>query len=153
MARVSRKNKAQTILEPIEHVYSTAIYIRLSIEDSGTNSSETIETQQYMVEQFVNAQQDMKLYSIYKDNGFTGTNFQRPAFEQMMDDVRDRRVDCIVVKDLSRFGRNYIETGYYLEKIFPFLNVRFVAMTDNYDTLKNSSSDDMVLPLKILLIA
>ncbi len=148
MARVSRKNKAQAILEPIEHVYSTAIYIRLSIEDSGTNSSETIETQQYMVEQFVNAQQDMKLYSIYKDNGFTGTNFQRPAFEQMMDDVRDRRADCIVVKDLSRFGRNYIETGYYLEKIFPFLNVRFVAVTDNYDTLKNSGSDDMVASLK-----
>lgn len=148
MARVSRKNKAQAILEPIEHVYNTAIYIRLSIEDSGTNSSETIETQQYMVEQFVNAQQDMKLYSIYKDNGFTGTNFQRPAFEQMMDDVRDRKVDCIVVKDLSRFGRNYIETGYYLEKIFPFLNVRFVAITDNYDTLKNSSSCDMVASLK-----
>ncbi|NCC17226.1 MAG: hypothetical protein EOM28_13055 [Clostridia bacterium] len=148
MARVSRKNKAHAILEPIEHVYNTAIYIRLSIEDSGTNSSETIETQQYMVEQFVNAQQDMKLYSIYKDNGFTGTNFQRPAFEQMMNDVRDRKVDCIVVKDLSRFGRNYIETGYYLEKIFPFLNVRFVAITDHYDTLKNSSSDDMVASLK-----
>ena len=125
MARVSRKNKAQAILEPIEHVYNTAIYIRLSIEDSGTNRSETIETQQYMVEQFVNAQQDMKLYSVYKDNGFTGTNFQRPAFEQMMDDVRDRKIDCIVVKDLSRFGRNYIETGYYLEKIWignPFLD-------------------------------
>ncbi|MDD3322163.1 MAG: recombinase family protein [Paludibacter sp.] len=148
MARVSRKNKAQEILEPIEHIYNTAIYIRLSIEDSGTNSSETIETQQYMVEQFVNAQKDMKLYSIYKDNGFTGTNFQRPAFEQMMDDVRDRKIDCIVVKDLSRFGRNYIETGYYLEKIFPFLNVRFVAITDHYDTLKNSSSDDMVGSLK-----
>ena len=148
MARVSRKNKAQAILEPIEHVYNTAIYIRLSIEDSGTNSSETIETQQYMVEQFVKAQKDMKLYSSYKDNGFTGTNFQRPAFEQMMDDVRDRKIDCIVVKDLSRFGRNYIETGYYLEKIFPFLNVRFVAVTDNYDTLKNSSSDDMVASLK-----
>lgn len=148
MARVSRKNKAQMILEPLEHVYNTAIYIRLSIEDSGTNSSETMETQQYMVEQFVNAQKDMKLYSIYKDNGFTGTNFQRPAFEQMMDDVRDRKIDCIVVKDLSRFGRNYIETGYYLEKIFPFLNVRFVAITDHYDTLKNSSSDDMVASLK-----
>lgn len=148
MARVSRKNKAQAILEPVEHIYHTAIYIRLSVEDSGTNSEEVIQNQRYMVEQFVNSQKDMKLFSVYQDNGFTGTNFQRPAFEQMMDDVRDRKIDCIVVKDLSRFGRNYIETGYYLEKIFPFLNVRFVAVTDNYDTLNKSGSDDMVASLK-----
>ena len=72
----------------------------------------------------------MKLVGIFCDNGATGTDFDRPDFERMMEAVRRREIDCIVVKDLSRFGRNYVETGYYLEKIFPFLGVRFVAVND-----------------------
>lgn len=148
MARTSRKNKAQAILEPLERIYNTAIYVRLSIEDSGTNSSEVLETQKLIVEQFVSKQKDMQIISTYCDNGYTGTNFDRPDFERMMTDVRARKVDCIVVKDLSRFGRNYVETGYFLENIFPFLGVRFIAITDNYDTLHNINGDDMVVSLK-----
>lgn len=150
MARVSRKAQITNVVEaaPVERIYNTALYVRLSMEDSGTNSSEVIEMQKYLVTQYVNAQRDMQIYSIYCDNGFTGTNFERPQFEKMMEDVRARKVDCIVVKDLSRFGRNYVEAGYFLEKIFPILGVRFVAISDNYDTLYGSSGDDMVVSVK-----
>ena len=148
MARVSRKNTTIEVKPTTSRIYNVALYVRLSIEDSGTNKSEVIELQRYMVEQFVNKQKDMQIISTYCDNGYTGTNFDRPDFERMMEDVRARKIDCIVVKDLSRFGRNYIETGYFLEKIFPFLGVRFVAVTDNYDTLHNANGDEMVVSLK-----
>ena len=70
----------------------------------------------------------------YADDGYSGVNFDRPAFQEMMDDVKAGRINCIIVKDLSRFGRNYIETGKYLEQVFPFLSVRFIAINDNVDT-------------------
>ena len=91
---------------------------------------ETISTQRYMLEKYIETQPDMRLAAMFCDNGETGTDFERPGFEQMMDRVRNREIDCIVVKDLSRFGRNYVEAGYYLEKIFPYLGVRFVAVPE-----------------------
>ena len=77
----------------------------------------------------------MKIFRIYTDIGKTGTDFEREGFEHMMRDVRMRKIDCIVVKDLSRFGRNHIETGNYIEKIFPFMGVRFIAVTDGFDSM------------------
>ena len=151
MARTSRKNVSQAVRDPIEPIYNTALYVRLSAEDSHTNNKEVIEVQKHMVQQFVNSQQDMLIYETYCDNGYTGTNFHRPSFERMMEDVKSRRVNCIVVKDLSRFGRNYIETGYFLENIFPFLGVRFIAINDNYDTLHNVNGEDMVVSMKNLV--
>lgn len=96
-------------------------------------------------------QPDMALQGVYVDNGETGTDFARPGFERMMDCVRERSVDCIVVKDLSRFGRNYVEAGYYLSKIFPYLGVRFVAVNDGYDTAGDGGGDELVLSLKNLV--
>ena len=160
MARTSRKNisnanvqgngSAAVLIQP-ERIFHAAAYIRLSVEDNHySKDCESIEMQQYMVEKFIAEQPDMILYKAYVDNGETGTNFERPGFEEMMEDVRGRAVDCIVVKDLSRFGRNYVETGYYLEKIFPYLDVRFIALNDGYDTLKGDGNE-LVLSLKNLI--
>lgn len=147
MARVSRK---QSSVLPVNvlRVYNAALYVRLSKEDSGYDNSDSIEMQQYLLEQYAGMQTDMRVVGVFCDNGATGTNFDRPDFERMMDAVRKREIDCIVVKDLSRFGRNYVETGYFLEKIFPFLGVRFVAVNDGYDTLKNENGDTLVVSLK-----
>ena len=157
MARVSRKaamvetGKNSLAVIP-ERVYHAAAYVRLSVEDNRRiNGKESIAMQQYMLEKYIEGQPDMRLQGVYCDNGETGTDFDRPGFGQMMDKVRDREIDCIVVKDLSRFGRNYVETGYYLEKIFPCLGVRFVAVNDSYDTLRDENRNDMVLSLKNLV--
>lgn len=94
----------------------------------------------------------MELVSLFCDNGRTGTDFDRPQFEKMMEEVRKGRVNCIVVKDLSRFGRNYKETGNYLERIFPFLGVRFIAVNDNFDTLTaERTQDGYIVLLKNLI--
>ena len=122
MARVSRKaavmeQEAGIISKP-ERVYSTAVYARLSVEDNNrAGDRESITMQRYMLEKYVEAQADMRLSGVFCDNGETGTNFERPEFERLMDGIRGRMIDCIVVKDLSRFGRNYVETGYYLSLI------------------------------------
>lgn len=154
MARVSRKAALEEhgincLAAATEKVYHAAAYVRLSVEDNGrAGDKESIATQQYMLEKYIELQPDMKLLAVYCDNGETGTDFARPGFEQMMERVRNREIDCIVVKDLSRFGRNYVEAGYYLEKIFPYLGVRFVAVNDGYDTLRDGDGNEMVLSLK-----
>ena len=85
------------------------------------------------------------------DDGFSGSSFERPAFRKMMDSVRAGEIDCIVVKDLSRFGRNYLDAGEYIEKIFPFFGVRFIAVNDYYDSLDNAASDGLIVPFKNLI--
>ena len=153
MARTSRK-AAVIETEPAlpEKVYHAAIYVRLSVEDNKrTGDGESIAMQQYMLEKYVAQQPDMMLYGVYSDNGESGTGFARPGFEHMMDGVRKREIDCIIVKDLSRFGRNYVETGYYLEKIFPYLGVRFVAVNDHYDTENEKEGNELVISLKNLV--
>lgn len=134
-----------------ERIYNAAAYVRLSVEGNDLERNrESISTQRCMLEKYIEQQPDMRLAAVFCDNGETGTDFDRPGFERMMDEVRRRKVDCIVVKDLSRFGRNYVETGYYLEKIFPYLGVRLVAVGDGYDTL-SGDADEMVVSLKNLV--
>lgn len=158
MARTKRKinpiQPAPAPELPNQRVYQTGGYIRLSVEDSGRTDIDTIETQKTLVREFIEAQPDLQLCSLFCDNGRTGTNFDRPAFEALMDAVRSGKIDCIVVKDLSRFGRNYLETGNYLERIFPYLGVRFIAINDNFDTLTaERSSDGYIVPLKNIMNA
>ncbi len=137
--------------------FSVGIYIRLSKEDSGKNNQNTVENQQKLLEDYVKDKPDMKVYEVYIDNGFSGTNFERPAFQKMMEDAKRGRINCIIVKDLSRFGRSYLETGNYLEKIFPFLKIRFISVTDHFDTLTASSenggalSNGIEIPLKNII--
>jgi len=125
----------------LKKVYSAGIYARLSV-DSGERKNESIETQIEIARAFIGRQEDITVYDCYTDVGRTGTNFEREGFERMMRDVRTRKIDCIVVKDLSRFGRNHIETGNYIEKIFPFMGVRFIAVTDNLDSMNLSGQDE-----------
>lgn len=156
MARVSRKaaimeTEPKAAFLP-ERVYNTVVYARLSVEDNNrTGDRESITMQRYMLEKYVDAQADMRLCGVFCDNGETGTDFERPEFERLMEGIRNRRIDCVVVKDLSRFGRNYVETGYYLEKIFPYLGVRFVAVNDNYDSKKDKNGNELVISLKNLV--
>lgn len=156
MARTKRKvNLFQPVSvpeAPEQRKYRTGGYIRLSVEDSGRPGADTIEAQQELIRAYIDSQTDMEFCDLYCDNGRTGTNFERPGFERLMEDVRTGKINCIVVKDLSRFGRNYKETGNYLERIFPVLNVRFVAVNDNFDTLTaERSAEGYIIPLKNII--
>lgn len=157
MARKSRRNKSvestvQTII-PKENLLDTAAYIRLSVENGGNETDETLVVQQLLVEKFIEQHSDLRLEDVYIDNGFTGTNFERPGFMKLMEDVRSGKIQCIVVKDLSRFGRDYLETGYYLETILPKLNVRVIAITDDYDSSRKEDRENISVPIKNMVNA
>ena len=111
----------------------TALYCRLSKDDGSNSESLSIRTQKSMLMEYA-TRNGFGNCQYYVDDGYSGTNFERPAFKRLLEDVKKKKINCIIVKDLSRLGRNYIETGRYLEKIFPFLGVRFIAVNDNLDT-------------------
>lgn len=151
MARKSRKPTAVAAdMVQAAPVYLTALYARLSIEDNGVEG-ESIENQIFIIRQFINKSPELQIVDQFVDNGQTGTNFDRPGFTAMMEAVRKGKVNCIVVKDLSRFGRNYLETGNYLEKIFPYLGIRFISVTDHFDSLHAGKNDTLLIPLKSIL--
>ena len=148
MARISRRDKTRSLssadLTDME-TYRNAIYVRLSKEDEDGDS---IENQTALLKEYVSRQDDMILENVFADNGFTGTNFDRPEFQHMMEIVKSGKINCIVVKDLSRLGRNYIEAGDYIEKLFPFLKVRFVAVNDHFDTKDGYDTSALIVPIK-----
>lgn len=133
-------------LQKVLNLFNVAIYIRLSREDGDKEESDSVGNQRKLLTEYVSRHDDFILYDIYIDDGFTGTNFNRPAFQKMIADIEDKKVNCVVVKDLSRFGRDYIDTGRYLERIFPELSVRFISVSDNIDSIKQAY--DMLLPIK-----
>ena len=106
-----------------------------------------MENQVELLQYFVSQQSDLSLADIYIDNGWTGTNFTRPDFQRLLEDAKVGRINCIVVKDLSRFGRNYLETGYYLQKLFPLYNLRFISVNDGYDSL-TADPDSLAISMK-----
>lgn len=151
MARKSRRTTAPVVSKE-QGGYKTAIYVRLSREDERKIESDTVENQIAFLEDFVGRNDDLNLIDTYVDRHVTGTKFDRPDFNRMISDIRAGKINCVVVKDLSRLGRNYLEAGDYIEKIFPFFGVRFIAVTDNYDSLtSNASEDGLVVPLKNLI--
>lgn len=147
-SRVTENSSPGAVLSKKGNAYRAGIYARLSSEDA---FEDTLGNQVYLLEQFVEMQEDMVLMDAYSDNGFSGTNFARPGFERLMEDAKKGRINCIVVKDLSRLGRNYIETGNLIENVFPFLDIRFVAVTDGLDTKNGSGMDGMVVSVKNLV--
>lgn len=149
MARTAnRRMKSEEMLSKESiNSFQTAIYARIS-RDKKEKPSDSIENQIALCESFIQKSEDFSLAGIYKDIAKTGTDFERPDFENLMDEVRMGKVNCIVVKDLSRFGRNYTELGNFIEKIFPFLGVRFVAVNDNLDTFH---MDDPNKSLEVIL--
>lgn len=141
----------QTMLEAAT-VWNTCGYVRLSHEDGDKEESNSVTGQKDLIRDYFSRHPELRECGMKVDDGYTGSNFQRPAFQEMMADVRAGRVNCIVVKDLSRFGREYLDAGEYIEKIFPFLGVRFIAINDNYDSLHpNAESDDLIIPFKNLI--
>ena len=153
MARKSRKQNAAAVLTvPQEKVYRTAIYVRLSHEDERKVESDSVENQIALLQSFVEGRPEFRVADQYVDVDWTGTNFKRPEFQRMISDMKAGKIDCVIVKDLSRLGRNYLEAGDYIEKIFPFFGVRFIAVTDNYDSLTSESTEDgLIVPLKNLI--
>jgi site-specific DNA recombinase len=142
----------------MDQLFQVAIYLRLSKDDGDFSSAEegkaesnSIHNQRELLLSFLEKHPEMELYDEYKDDGRTGTNFDRPDFKRMMKDIRTGVVNCIIVKDLSRFGRDYIECGKYIEKIFPQLGVRFISVNDGFDTASAGSSDSIVIPFKNLI--
>ena len=153
MARKIRRNKNApqgNVQEPViknrkETLIATGAYARLSVENE---TDDTLQTQITMLHSYITNHPELELTDTYIDNGYSGTNFDRPEFIRLMDDVRSGRISCIVVKDLSRFGRDYLETGYYLETLFPHLNVRFIAVTDDFDSFREGDLNSLSVPLK-----
>ena len=137
--------------EPVQG-FRTAAYVRLSMEDSGKLDGYSLQNQKDLLMSFINDHNDLHLYKMYVDNGYTGTQFERPAFDEMMQDMKSGLINCIVVKDLSRLGRNYLEAGNYLEQIFPFFKVRFISITDGYDSISPDFTDEaLIIPLKNII--
>ena len=153
MARISRKSdshkKTESKSDP--ESFRTAIYVRLSVEDNGKEDADSLENQIALLQDYLHDHPNLKLVEIYSDNGYTGTDFDRPAFTRLFTDVQKGRINCIVVKDFSRLGRNYIETGEYLEKIFPFLEVRFISVNDGYDSASANAGALLAASLKNLI--
>lgn len=132
--------------------WMAADYIRLSKEDGDKEESDSIHNQRALIQHYAQGHPELCLVRHYSDDGYTGVNFNRPGFQEMLEGIKKGEVNCIIVKDLSRFGRNYIEVGRYIEQIFPALGIRFIAINDNYDSLyNNSSSDQLLLPFKNLI--
>lgn len=114
--------------------YTVGIYCRLSLDDERSGESLSITNQKQLLENYVK-QKGWIIYKTYIDDGYSGTNFARPAFQEMITDIEDRKIDLVITKDLSRFGRNYVETGLYTDMFFQKYNVRYIALNDNHDTL------------------
>lgn len=133
-------------------IFETGGYARLSVfETRDRKNSEALHNQKELISRFISGRNDLHFRNMYEDNGETGTNFDREGFRQLIADVRARRINCIVVKDLSRFGRDYIEAGSYLEQIFPFLGVRFISINDGYDSVDALTHDILRVALKNLV--
>ncbi|MFI3202148.1 MAG: recombinase family protein [Eubacteriales bacterium] len=133
-------------------VYKAAIYVRLSKEDGGSVESNSITNQKELIRNFVEKKEDITICSERVDDGYSGVDFERPAFMQLMEDVKAKKIDCIIVKDLSRLGRNFIETAKYIDNIFPFLEVRFIAINDGVDSLHTSTAmNQIAVPVKNLM--
>lgn len=158
MARKSRKTTpaVEPVVEaaPLQ-IFPTAIYARLSVENSGKSENvDVIANQIEICKSYIADRPYLSLVDTYIDNGHTGTVFDRPEFNQLMTDIKSGRIKCLVVRDLSRFGRDYIETGTYLERIFPQIGLRFIAIKENYDNFDtDGSNESLMIPLQNMINA
>ncbi|MCD8103926.1 MAG: recombinase family protein [Lachnospiraceae bacterium] len=147
-----KKQPEQQVAVPVLE-WPTAIYARLSIVNSGKDDDgDSIENQVEICRDYLEEHPYLHLHDIYMDNGWTGTNTNRPEFQRMLDDIHAGKVKAIIIKDFSRFSRDYIEAGNMLENVFPFLGVRFISVTDHYDSFEtDGSAESLLIPLKNLI--
>lgn len=132
-------------------VYKANAYLRLSYTTDRTEESDSIQNQKKLIEDFVAAHPDIEIVSERVDDGYSGVLFNRPAFLEMMEDIKAGIVNCVIVKDLSRLGREWIDTGRYLRQIFPAYGVRFISINDSIDTANERSGDDLTIGLKNMI--
>lgn len=142
MARKSKKERETLqFIEKSGDIWNAGIYARLSV-DNHNQKNESIDTQIEIAKEYIGKSEDIVLADCYTDLGKTGTNFEREGFDRLMKDIRRHKINCVIVKDFSRFGRNYIETGNYMDKIFPFFNVRFISVSEGYDSHRKLHEND-----------
>ena len=128
--------------------YLATNYVRISYADEKSCESDSITNQKKYIEEYVKRNPDIEVVNVRVDDGYSGIVFDRQAFKEMMEDIRSGKINCVIVKDLSRLGREYNETFTYLRRIFPALGVRFIAINDNIDTAKESVTDDLSVSFK-----
>ena len=114
-------------------IYRAALYLRLSRDESGAYESSSIISQKKLLADYIKEKRDLEIFGVYCDDGYSGVDFDRPDFLRMLADIYEGHVSCVIVKDFSRLGRDYIDTGYYIEKFFPDYNVRYIAILDDVD--------------------
>ena len=154
MARKSKYSSNQNVVN--KKIWSVALYIRLSQEDNDNGEdkqeSNSVTSQKTLLNEFIEEHDDLIVFDTYIDDGFTGTDFNRPSFQRLLEDMRNGNINCVIVKDLSRLGRNYIEVGNYIEQVFPLFNIRFIAINDSVDSFRNPASTNTILvPFKNLI--
>lgn len=155
MARKSRKqiNRIDFKVESPSYKSLVGIYVRLSAENNGYKTKDSIQNQVAFLKEFIEENKnEFELIQIYIDNGITGVHFERQGWNLLINDIKIGKINCIVVKDLSRIGRNYIEVGDYLERIFPCLGIRVIAINDNFDSSRQSFCDNMIIPSLINIV-
>ena len=148
-----RKRAESPCISDVVTTWETAIYARLSIENSGKNDDgESIDGQVSICREYIDEHPFLHLVDTYIDNGWTGTNTDRPEFQRLLDDIRQGKIKALVIKDFSRFSRDYIEAGNLLENIFPTMGVRFISVSDRYDSFEtDGSAESLLIPLKNLI--
>ena len=147
-----RKGRRNVIGYESKNLWKVGIYCRLSSDDGDNAESDSIINQRELISLYIKKEKDLKVVDYYIDDGYSGTTFARPDFKRLIKDITNERINTIIVKDLSRFGRNYIEAGKYIEQIFPLYNVRFIAINDNIDSYKDPKSiNNVIVPFKNLL--
>ena len=151
MPRKKRLIPAAEAAAAPQALWEVGLYGRLSVLDNGKTDGDPIESQIKIMEQFISSRPELHIADRYLDNGYTGTNFERPEWERLIRDVKTGKVNCIIVKDLSRLGRNYIEAGDFLERTCPELGVRFISVNDHYDTQALHSQDELTVSGKNII--
>ena len=146
MARKSRKETAGLPAPEIDTTCRAGVYVRLSVEDKHTHTA-SIETQQLIIARYLEQNPEIIVVQTYIDNGATGTNFHRPGFQQMLSDIEAGLINCVIVKDLSRFGREQVEMGRLTQVVYPSLGIRFIAIQDNIDTENRDSNAMEMMPI------
>ena len=132
--------------------WNVGVYLRLSNDDGDKDESNSITNQKYLIQDYLSDYKDIKIYNYYIDDGFTGTDFNRPGFQKLLEDIRDKYVNTVIVKDLSRLGRNYTEVGTFLEQTIPLYNLRFISINDHVDSyVIPESMNTLEIPFKNLM--
>ena len=152
MARTSKYQAVNTVLPDAQISWRAGLYVRLSKEDGDKIESESVSSQREILGRYLESHPEICAHDFYIDDGWSGTDFDRPSFQRMLSDITAKKINCVVVKDLSRFGRNYVEAGKYLETVFPLFGVRFISVNDQIDSTANPLSiNNVIVPFKNIM--